>query len=158
MTTRSSRTIAILTGGAVATSMFVSAAPVRADKANTYKTGAIALGAVAIYSIIKGKELPAAIAGAGAYYAYKKSKDAQNDPRYSDNSGNVYPGDVYADNGSYNSYPDSQPNYGQTYPDSQPYYGNTGDDYYGNDPYYTFGAQKGSRLPAATVRPSIRLK
>ena len=57
------------------------------DKEKAYKTGAIALGALGAILAVKGKTVPAVVAGAGAYYAYKKSKDADNDRTASD----VYP-------------------------------------------------------------------
>lgn len=114
MKTLHTRTIALLTGGALASSLFLSPAPARADKAKNLKIGALVLGAIGVVSAIKGKELPAAVAAAGAYYAYKKSKDAKND-RYSNNN-DYYPGDVYGDNsgydnGSYDSYPTDNGNY-----------------------------------------------
>lgn len=102
------RGVAILTGGVLAASAIFQTAPAQADekKEKTYKTGAAALGVLGAYFILKGKTVPAAAAGAGAYYAYKKSKDVKNDDRYSDN---YDPNDRYS-NGSYS-------NGGDTYPD-----------------------------------------
>jgi hypothetical protein len=53
-----------------------------ADTAQNYKAGATALGILGAVLAVKGKTLPAIIAGAGAYYAYEKGKDAENDDRY----------------------------------------------------------------------------
>jgi hypothetical protein len=58
-----------------------------ADKEKTYKTGAVVLGALGAVLAVKGKTLPAVVAGAGAYYAYKKGKDAGNERT----AGDVYP-------------------------------------------------------------------
>jgi hypothetical protein len=161
MKPRSTRSIALIAGGAVATSMFLAPAPVRAEESKSYKIGAAVLGAISIYSVIKGKELPAVLAGAGAYYAYKKSKDARNEDRYGD-SGNVYPDDVYAGNRNdnyYGSYPqDNAPYYGGTsgnYPD-QPYYGDANN--YPDQPYYGLRAQNRTSSAAKTVRPNLSLK
>jgi len=96
--------MAVLTGGVITAAallpgLFV-AAPARADGNNTYKAGAVVLGAASAYLLIKGKTLPGVVAGAGAYYAYKKSKNGSSDQysqypgddRYGQN-GDVYPGD-----------------------------------------------------------------
>lgn len=143
------RSIALLAGGALATSMLLTPAPARADKSKSLKIGALVLGAAAVISAANGKDLPAAAAAAGAYYAYKKSKDAKND-EYSDNG---YPGDIYADNGNgrygnggYGSYPADNGGY-NSYPGDNGRggrhgaYSNDNDGYYnnypGNDaPYY----------------------
>lgn len=53
-----------------------------ADTAQNYKAGATALGILGAVLAVKGKTLPAIIAGAGAYYAYEKGKNAENDYRY----------------------------------------------------------------------------
>jgi len=88
ITNRGVRGVATLTGVAVATSAFVPMQAAQAtDKEKAYKTGAIALGALGAVLAVKGKTLPAVVAGAGAYYAYKKSKDADNDRT----AGDVYP-------------------------------------------------------------------
>ena len=87
------------------------------DKADAYKTGAAALGVLGAYYGVKGKTLPAVIAGAGAYYAYKKGRDTdrennrypnRNDNRNNRNNrrsdrGNTYPDDYspYPTNGDY---------------------------------------------------------
>jgi len=88
--------------------------PARADKAQNYKVGATALGILGAVLAVKGKTLPAIAAGAGAYYAYEKGKDAENDNRYNDyrwnnnrynrndNSRNYY-GDRYDNNNRYDS-------------------------------------------------------
>ncbi|MBW3636979.1 MAG: hypothetical protein KY445_11055 [Armatimonadetes bacterium] len=93
---RSTRTIAVLTATVLAGGALLHPTPARADadKAKTYKYGAIALGAVAAYMAAKGKTVPAAVAAAGGYYAYKKGQDAKNNDRYGyypDNA--VYPDD-----------------------------------------------------------------
>jgi hypothetical protein len=118
------RGVAVLTGGVIAASALLPglfmAAPAQAADSKTYKAGAIVLGAASAYLLIKGKTLPGVLAGAGAYYAYKKSKDNNSDrygqypdqypgDRYGQN-GDVYPGD----NGA--SYP-RDPGYGEQYPD-----------------------------------------
>ncbi|HVF10082.1 MAG TPA: hypothetical protein VNA16_04725 [Abditibacteriaceae bacterium] len=94
MNQRRTRGVAVLSGGIVAAAallpgLFV-AAPAHAVDKKTYKTGAIVLGAASAYLLLKGKTLPGAVAGAGAYYAYKKSKKASSD-QYSQ-----YPGDRYS--------------------------------------------------------------
>jgi hypothetical protein len=81
---RAMRSVAFLTGGVVAFSALVPIQPARADKSKTYKTGAAVLGALGAILIVKGKTVPGVIAGAGAYYAYKKSKDARNEDRYNE--------------------------------------------------------------------------
>lgn len=89
MCNRGVRGVAVLTGVAVATSALVPMqAAQAADKEKTYKTGAVVLGALGAILAVKGKTLPAVVAGAGAYYAYKKGKDAGNDDR---TAGDVYP-------------------------------------------------------------------
>jgi hypothetical protein len=88
MCNRRARGVAMLTGAVVATSALVPMqAAHAADKEKTYKTGAIALGALGAILAVKGKTLPAVIAGAGAYYAYKKSQDADNER----SAGDIYP-------------------------------------------------------------------
>ncbi len=92
--TRPTRAIALLTATVLAGGALLHPTPARADKAKTYKYGAIALGAVAAYMAAKGKTVPAAVAAAGGYYAYKKSKDAKNNDRYGYNPDDaVYPDD-----------------------------------------------------------------
>ncbi|MEO6906946.1 MAG: hypothetical protein ABI210_03560, partial [Abditibacteriaceae bacterium] len=49
----------------------------RADEAQNYKYGATVLGVLGAVLALKGKTLPAVIAGAGAYYAYNKGADIQ---------------------------------------------------------------------------------
>ena len=113
---RKARGMMLLAGGVIAATAMMPAAPAEAaDKSKTYKAGAVVLGAASAYLIIKGKTVPGAIAGAGAYYAYKKSKDAKND-QYSQ-----YPDDNY-----YSQSPDDYNYGGSNYPD---YSGNTYPDY-----------------------------
>ncbi len=88
MCNRAMRGVAVLTGVAVTTSALVPMqAAHAADKEKTYKTGAVVLGALGAVLAVKGKTLPAVVAGAGAYYAYKKGKDAGNERT----AGDVYP-------------------------------------------------------------------
>jgi hypothetical protein len=89
MCNRGVRGVAVLTGVAVATSALVpmQAAHAADNKEKTYKTGAVVLGALGAILAVKGKTLPAVVAGAGAYYAYKKGKDVGNDRT----AGDVYP-------------------------------------------------------------------
>ena len=75
------RGVALMAGGVLMTSALLPPIAARADdekKSKDLKTGAAVLGAAAAFLILKGKTLPAAAAGAGAYYAYKKSKDIEN--------------------------------------------------------------------------------
>ena len=87
-----SRLLAVLTAGVLSASVLLQPAPARADKAKTYKYGAIALGAVGGYLLSKGKTVEgAAVLGAGAY-TYKKGEDARkadknDDYRYGDRYG-----------------------------------------------------------------------
>jgi len=88
LSNRGVRSVAMLTGVAVAASTLMPMqAAHAADKKKTYKYGAIGLGALGAILAVKGKTLPAVAAGAGAYYAYKKSKDADNDRT----AGDIYP-------------------------------------------------------------------
>jgi len=48
-----------------------------ADKAKNYKYGAAALGVLGAILVAKGKTIPGVLAGAGAYYAYKKGDKIQ---------------------------------------------------------------------------------
>lgn len=81
------RAVALLTGGAIAASFALQPAPAQAvEKEKLYKGGAVALGVLGAYWILKGNTVPGAVAGAGAYYAYKKGKDVQNENRYDDYS------------------------------------------------------------------------
>ena len=110
-------------------------------KSRNYKIGAGVLAGAALYYGIKKKNpVGAAAAGAGAYYAYKKSKDAKdraNADRYGYN--NPFPGntsDAYPDDNTYNNngYPVEAPgNYG---------YGNQNDGYpVGAPGGYDYGSQ-----------------
>jgi hypothetical protein len=86
----------MLTGAVMASMALLPMQSAQADdkKSKTYKAGAIGLGVLGAYMAVKGKTLPAVAAGAGAYYAYKKSKDAENGDRSARNPGDVYPEDV----------------------------------------------------------------
>jgi hypothetical protein len=75
--------VALLTGGVLAVSaLSAPSAHAETSTSKKYKTGAVVLGAIGAYMAVKGKTVPAVVAGAGAYYAYKKSKEQ---PRYSYN-------------------------------------------------------------------------
>jgi len=54
----------------------------QADTAQNYKIGAAALGVLGVVLAAKGKTAPALLAGAGAYYAYQKGEDAEQDEWY----------------------------------------------------------------------------
>jgi hypothetical protein len=119
------RGLAILTGSVLAASALIAPAPARADKADNLKIGATVLGGAAAILAAKGKTLPAAIAGAAGYYAYKKGRDAdrkKNDYPYAGNPaygqypqypGNNYPTSGYPTSGNY---PSNYPTYGSDYP------------------------------------------
>lgn len=84
-TPRKMRSIALLTGAAVMSLTLIQPAPAQAggkDKEKLYKGGAAALGVLGAYWILDGKTIPGAAAAAGAYYAYKKGQDVDNDDRY----------------------------------------------------------------------------
>lgn len=113
ITQRTTRNIALLAGGVLAVSS-LHPTPARADKSSAYKAGAIGLGVAAGALLLKGKTLPGILAGAGAYYAYKKSQDAKRHQNYrygqrADNNYNRYPtdnggyGNGGYNNGSYNN-------------------------------------------------------
>jgi hypothetical protein len=115
------RGVALLTGGVLGASALLHAAPASADKAQNYKTGAIALGVASAYYVLKGKTVPGAVAGAGAYYAYKKGRDIEKeddngryDYRYRHDYRSRYPESRYPD--SYSRYPDRD-----RYPDDYGY-------------------------------------
>jgi hypothetical protein len=77
------RTAALATLGVFGIGALLQPAPAQASsKEKLYKGGAVALGVLGAYFIVKGKTIPGAIAGAGAYYAYKKGKDAGGDDDY----------------------------------------------------------------------------
>lgn len=140
--------LALLTGGVMLASMSVSSLGLisaRADekderKSRNYKIGAGVLAGAALYYGIKKKNpVGAAAAGAGAYYAYKKSKQAKDRAdRYGYN--NPYPGNTSAD-----AYPDDNTYNGNGYPASAPGgygYGNGNDGYPVNAPGgYDYGSQ-----------------
>jgi hypothetical protein len=122
---RNSRSIALIAGGAVL-AMALAPATARADdsreKEKNYKTGAAVLGAASALLILKGKNVAGALAGAGAYYAYKKGQEIKQErEQYSDyDVYSQYPGDDRYPDNSYpsNSYPEysTYPEY-DTYPD-----------------------------------------
>ncbi len=94
------RAVALATLGVLGVGAMIQPAPAQAaDKEKLYKGGAVALGVLGAYFIVKGKTVPGAIAGAGAYYAYKKGKDANNDDYNYDNR------DRYQNRSSRNTYP-----------------------------------------------------
>lgn len=70
----------------------------RADEARNYKVGAAALGVLAGALALKGKTGPAIAAGVGAYYAYNKGADLQNEECYDGGYGR-YHDYSYNDNG-----------------------------------------------------------
>lgn len=96
------RGLAIVTGGVLAASALLVPAPAQADKSDTLKIGATVLGAAAAVLAAKGKTVPAAIAGAAGYYAYKKGRDE-------DRKKNDYP--YYGQAGTYPQYPANNSNY-----------------------------------------------
>lgn len=132
--TRSSRLTALATALALVAGVSVSSVPAQArPSSKTYKTGAVALGALGAYYLSQGKTVQGAAAIGGGYLAYKKGQKVANQerygrttdyPRYGSNSnyggsygsnygnggyGNGgYASDVYPDSGGYN---DSGSNY-----------------------------------------------
>ena len=82
---QSKNAVALLTSGLLAVSaLSMPSAHAATTTSKKYKTGAIVLGAIGAYMAVKGKTVPAVVAGAGAYYAYKKSKDARREYSYND--------------------------------------------------------------------------
>lgn len=78
---RSAKVVALLTGGVLmASTLATTTAPAHAksSKEKLYKGGAVALGVLGAYWILKGKTVPGAVAAAGGYYAYKKGQE-END-------------------------------------------------------------------------------
>lgn len=139
------RGLALLSGGVVAASTFLAPAPVKADKSDTIKAGAAVLGGAAAVLAAKGKTVPAIIAGAAGYYAYKKGRDEdrkKNDYPYYGQSTQypTYPGTNYPSNyPTYGNYPSNSPTYG-TYPtDNYPTYNYPSNNYptYSNTPTYS---------------------
>jgi hypothetical protein len=138
LTSHKVRSMLMLSGVAamMGTTMMVSQ-PARADKAQNYKIGAAALGVLGVVLAAKGKTAPALLAGAGAYYAYEKGKDAENDERYDYRYGNRY-NDYYQNDNYYGNY-GSYNNYDNRYGDRD-YNGDYGNRYgdhnrYNNDSY-----------------------
>jgi hypothetical protein len=130
---RTTRTIALLTGGIIAATTLFHPAPAQAaDKSKKLKYGAVGLGVLGAYLLSKGKTAPGAVAVAGGLYAYKKGRNKQKDDRYSSrtrdgrdyvyNNGS-YSGGAY-DNGSY-----SNGRYDNGDYDSNGYGYSSGDDY-----------------------------
>ncbi len=106
-----SRLLALATAGILSASVLLAPAPARADKAKTYKYGAVALGVLGGVLLSKGKTVAgAAVLGAGAY-AYKKGEDTRKAEKYDNRYGynnngynnNYNNGDRYSYNNSYNS-------------------------------------------------------
>jgi hypothetical protein len=101
------RGMALLTGGVLTVSSLAAPGVQAKTSSKDYKTGAVVLGALGVILATQGKTVPAVVAGAGAYYAYKKSKDR----RY--NYANRYPTssrDRYSANNRSNNqnvYPDA---------------------------------------------------
>ena len=132
------RGVAVLTGGVIMASALFHATPAQAadnadnKKEKLYKGGAVALGVLGAYFILKGKTLPGAGAAAGAYYAYKKGKDADKERERSSSNSND---DYYSSSDDY--YADSSDDY---YADNRDTDYNDGDDYYADnsdaDDYY----------------------
>lgn len=107
---RKTKITALLTSGVLmASALACGTAPAQADtsKEKLYKGGAVALGVLGGYWILKGKTLPGAAAAAGAYYAYKKGqKENDRDNRYDNRNSNrdVYPDSRYSRNDRYPDY------------------------------------------------------
>lgn len=78
MKTQKMRGAALLTAGVLAVSSLATASAEAKTSRKDYKTGAIALGVIGAILAVKGKTVPAVVAGAGAYYAYKKSQDTDD--------------------------------------------------------------------------------
>lgn len=98
-----SRLLALATAGILSASVLLAPAPARADKAKTYKYGAVALGVLGGYLLSKGKTVAgAAVLGAGAY-SYKKGEDTRKANKYDNYSkyGNRY---GYNNNGGRSGY------------------------------------------------------
>lgn len=81
------RGLALLTGGVLAVSSLTAPGVQARTSRKDYKNGAIALGVLGAIFAVKGKTVPAVVAGAGAYYAYKKSQDRRHNYNYA----NRYP-------------------------------------------------------------------
>ena len=112
----SSRAVALFTGGVLAATTLFHPAPAQADKAKTYKYGAIGLGVLGAYMLSKGKTVPGAAAVAAGAYAYKKSRDAEKSDRYDDyRTGNS--------RSSYPQYSSNYPDYNSNYPEYDASYG-----------------------------------
>lgn len=89
----------------------LSSAPAQArTSSKTYKTGAVALGALGAYYLSKGKTVQGAAAVGGGYLAYKKGQKVANQERYGRTD---YP--RYGSN----------PNYGRNYGNGDYGYGGT---------------------------------
>jgi len=81
------RGLALLTGGVLAVSSLTAPGVQAKTSRKDYKTGAVVLGALGVILATKGETVPAVVAGAGAYYAYKKSQDRRHNYNYA----NRYP-------------------------------------------------------------------
>ena len=102
------RGLALLTGGVLAVSSLTAPGVQARTSRKDYKTGAVVLGALGVILATKGETVPAVVAGAGAYYAYKKSQDRRHNHNYA----NRYPTSrshySYNDrNNNQNVYPDA---------------------------------------------------
>lgn len=80
------RTLTLVAGGVFAVSGFAANSAQAKVSRKDYKAGAVALGVLGVILAAKGKTVPAVIAGAGAYYAYKKGQDTHDSyyPTYPD--------------------------------------------------------------------------
>ena len=164
------KNVALLSGAVMLSSTLgasvLTTSPALAEdtkKSQQLKTGAIALGAIAGYFALKGKAAPAAVAGAGAYYVYKKSEDEKN--RYGQNpTDERYPDDpYYADNRSGDVFPSTA---GDSFPrDNNGGYA-SGDESYDDGAYASYpedggydggynGFSKKAKLNAKTSLPTV---
>lgn len=81
--TRFSRLTALATALALVAGVSISSVPAQArPSSKTYKTGAIALGALGAYYLSQGKTVQGAAAIGGGYLAYKKGQKVANQERY----------------------------------------------------------------------------
>ena len=134
---RSSRLTALATALVLVAGVSISSVPAQArTSSKTYKTGAIALGALGAYYLSKGKTVQGAAAIGGGYLAYKKGQKVAGQERYGRTD---YP--RYGSNSPYGSgnYGHSGTNYGNNsnvYPDSGGYDNSGSDTRYNNQSGY----------------------
>lgn len=107
---RSSRLSAVVTALVLSGTALWSAAPAQArTSSKTYKAGAVALGVLGTYLIVKGKTVEGAAVLGGGALAYEKGKKVARDERYGRTDypryGTNNPDYGYGSNG--NVYPDS---------------------------------------------------